>query len=176
MSWRWRRQLQPTDRTLGSRQTTKTIRSPMTSRGSPVVVRLLRSQSQRRFCLQVSDSLGWRSRGDVSLCKWLDVPKSPPVRWAFRLGAPGRARVIEGGRPLHIRQGKVLVEWQRCPGRPRIRTKPNATRWPDEQEADRGGESTTGHLIVRCCCKNGPIRSVPRRVVTKKLLICVAGL
>src|SRR5271165_2684181 len=54
-------------------------------------------------------------------------------------GAPGRAHSLGGESPLHTRQGEVLAEPQGCPSRGGIRRKRKAKRWPDEQEADRGG-------------------------------------
>src|SRR5579864_2427214 len=53
--------------------------------------------------------------------------------------APGRAHSLGGESPLHTRQGEVLAERQRCPSRDGIGRKLQAKRWPDEQEADRGG-------------------------------------
>jgi hypothetical protein len=55
------------------------------------------------------------------------------------IGAPGRAHSLGGESPLHTRQGEVLAEQQGCPSRGGIWRKLKAKRWPDEQEADRGG-------------------------------------
>ena len=52
------------------------------------------------------------------------------------LCAPGREHVREGGSPLLARQGEGLAERQGCRGRLRIRRKPKAKRWSEEQEAD----------------------------------------
>src|ERR1019366_1505729 len=72
----------------------------------------------------------------------------PHVRWCGRTArvtspptrcAPGRAHSLGGESPLHTRQGEVLAEQQGCPSRGGIWRKLKAKRWPDEQEADRGG-------------------------------------
>ena len=62
-----------------------------------------------------------------------------PMAPLFFLGAPGRAHLLGGASPLHTRQGEVLAERQGCPSRGGIWRKPQAKRWLDEQEADRGG-------------------------------------
>ncbi len=50
------------------------------------------------------------------------------------LRAPGRAHPLGGESPLQARQGEQLAERQGCPSRGGIRRKPQAKRWPDEQE------------------------------------------
>ena len=50
--------------------------------------------------------------------------------------APGRAHRLGGESPLLTRQGEELAGRQGCCGQLRIWRKPQAKRWPDEQEAD----------------------------------------
>ena len=56
----------------------------------------------------------------------------------FFLCAPSRAHLLGGENPLLARQGEQLAGRQGCPSRGGIRRKPQAKRWPDEQEMHRG--------------------------------------
>ena len=62
-------------------------------------------------------------------------------------GAPDRAHPLGGESPLLARQGEQLAGRQGCPSRGGIRRKPQAKRWPDEQELHRGShEGREGHV------------------------------
>jgi hypothetical protein len=74
--------------------------------------------------------------------------------------APGRAPLVGGGSPLLARQGEELAERQGCSGRLEIWRKPQAKRWPDEQEAD-----TRRHGGVRRPISSKPETCTERRDV-----------
>lgn len=63
--------------------------------------------------------------------------KARDLSLAFFIGAPGRAHSPEGESPLPARQGEWLAERQGCPSQGGIWRKPQAKRWPDEQEAGK---------------------------------------
>ena len=72
--------------------------------------------------------------------------------------APGRAHLLGGGSPLRTRQGEPLAERQGCRGRLRIRRKPKAKRWPDEQEADEAAQRGETGNIVKARYLHGTLR------------------
>src|SRR5208337_3654537 len=68
------------------------------------------------------------------------------------IGAPSRAHPLGGESPLLARQGEQLAERQGCPSRGGIRRKPQAKRWPDEQEMHEASmrDKRANKLEVRC--------------------------
>ena len=58
-----------------------------------------------------------------------------PTRSRVLIRVPGMEYSFGGGSPLQARQGELLAGRQGCPPRGGIRRKPQAKRWPDEQES-----------------------------------------
>src|SRR5437868_11510086 len=69
------------------------------------------------------------------------------TRASFLFSAPGRAHSLGSESLLQTRQGELLAGRQGCPSRGGIWRKPQAKRWPDEQESHKRRQDWMRRLI-----------------------------